>query len=106
LSQLEGPHFNLARVLRRLGRTGDADRHLNRFHRISDYRNRTHQAQIRLANRPGDAALRFELARAHAAAGAPLLAEEQYQVGLRLHPDPQARSELLALRRSRGRSRP
>jgi tetratricopeptide (TPR) repeat protein len=106
LSRMEGPHFNLARVLQRLGRSEEAARHLAWFRRISDYRNRAHQLLIRLANRPGDAVLHFDLARTHAAAGATQLAEEQYHAGLRLRPDPQARAELLALRRSGSRSRP
>jgi tetratricopeptide (TPR) repeat protein len=75
LSQLEGPHFYLAQILRQSGRAAEADRHLACFRRISDYRNRARQLVVRLANRPGDAALRRELARLHAAHRAPHLAE-------------------------------
>jgi tetratricopeptide (TPR) repeat protein len=97
LARMEGPHFNLARLLQRLGRPAEASRHLIEFRRISDYRNRANQLLVRMANRPEDAALHFELARLHAAAGSPQLAAEQYRAGLRLHPDPRAQAELLAL---------
>jgi tetratricopeptide (TPR) repeat protein len=103
LSQLEGPLFNLAQVLQRLGHSEEAARHLARFRRISDYRNRVRQALVRIANRPGDAALHFELARVHASAGSPELAAEEYQAGLRQHADARAETELRAVRGQRKR---
>jgi tetratricopeptide (TPR) repeat protein len=97
LARLEGPHFNLARLLGRLGRSAEAAGHLAQFRRISDYRNHANQLLVRMANRPGEAALHFDLARLHASAGFPRLAEEQYRAGLRLHPDSRAQAELRAL---------
>jgi hypothetical protein len=94
---VEGPHFNLARVLQRLGRRAEAARHLARFRQVSAYRNRVRQGMVRLDNHPGDAALHFELARAHATAGSRALARAQYRAGLRLRPDPRAEAELRAL---------
>jgi tetratricopeptide (TPR) repeat protein len=97
LAQVEGPHFNLARVLRRRGRADAAAGHLRKFRRISDYRNEVRRLLVRIASRPGDAGLYFELARAHAAAGSPTLAAEQVRAGLRLRPDAGAQAELRAL---------
>jgi tetratricopeptide (TPR) repeat protein len=97
LAQIEGPLLNLAQVLQRLGRSEEAADYLARFRRVSDYRNHVRQLLVRIGIRPSDAALHFELARAHAAAGAPELAVEEYQEGLNLRADARAQAELRAL---------
>lgn len=71
LSQLEGPHFNLAKLLQRLGRPAEAARHLAAFRRISDSRNQARRRLVRSANRPGDPALSLALPRPPAAVAAP-----------------------------------
>lgn len=69
LARLEGPYFRLALTLERLGRRGDAERHRAAFQRVSNLRHRLRRLRVRLENRPGDAALRAELARLRSSAG-------------------------------------
>jgi tetratricopeptide (TPR) repeat protein len=69
LSYMEGAHFNLAGLLQRLGRSTEAADHRARFRRISDYHLHINRLIIRIANQPGDASLRRQLARLQAAGG-------------------------------------
>ena len=83
-SYLEGSHFNLARILKRLGHPKEAEQELAVYRRLSDYHKSANELYGVIANQPKNAALRFQLARVHAKAGFHELADEQYRAGQRL----------------------
>jgi len=84
LSYVEGSHFNLARLLKRLGLPKESDTELAIYRRLSRYHQTANQLVGVAANQPQNASLRFQLARLHAAAGFAELAEEQYRAGQQL----------------------
>jgi tetratricopeptide (TPR) repeat protein len=84
LSYVEGSHFNLARLLKRLGLPKESEKELAVYRRLSKYHQSANQLIGVAANQPKNAALRFQLARLHAAAGFIELAEEQAHAGQEL----------------------
>jgi tetratricopeptide (TPR) repeat protein len=74
----QGTHFQLANVLKRLGKKDDAEKHERRFQELEKSRSALEIALVALLKEPGSAARHFELGRLHVSAGQGAKAERYF----------------------------
>jgi tetratricopeptide (TPR) repeat protein len=92
----QATHFQLARVLKQLGKAAEAEAHERRFQELQKAEPALEKALLALLHEPGDAARHFDVGRLYADTGRGAKAERYFLAALRIDPAHRPSHEALA----------